>query len=53
MIYLNKDGMILVNAKSEYFIDFETLELEHCRFRLKITSNAWLEKHNYEFIGSL
>ena len=53
MIFTNGESVILLKYMSDYIIEFETRELEKCRYKLRITSQQWLDKHSYEWIGNL
>jgi len=53
MIYSDGKILIIVWVISIYTIDFETEELESCNLKLRITSEEWLEKNNYSYIGAL
>ena len=52
MIYCNGKELIIVWVHGIDCIEFETHELESCKYKMKISSEGWLFKNNYNYIGN-
>lgn len=52
LIYIYKGEIILLTRQSEKRLEFETRDYSRVKYKLRITSDEYIEKH-MEFIGVL